>query len=150
MSWSRAKKLFKKRKQKREESEVPYKLEPNDFLPHNMKVHTKFVERLGDGKFRFEVNGVVVTANNIIEAQRKYLRQQKPNDKEKFIRFLKDHHTFWEFKREIAPLQLNDLKEFEDGGAWNLLGDGCIFFHKNAVTNVNWAVLDEEWKRSLA
>ena len=82
MSWSRAKKLFKKRKQKREEQEAPYKLEPDDFLPHNMKVHTKFIDRLENGKFRFEVNGVVITALNIIEAQRKYLRQQKGTDHE--------------------------------------------------------------------
>jgi len=72
VSFSRVKKCFKKKKQQ-QHTEVPYKLEPED-IPHNMMVHTKFISRSTNGQFKFEVNGVIIYADNIIDAQRKYLR----------------------------------------------------------------------------
>ena len=51
-------------------------------VPSNMKIHTRFIGRvMGSDKFRFEVNGVIIDALNIIEAQRKYLRKEKSHER---------------------------------------------------------------------
>ena len=66
--------------------------------------------------------------------------------KDKFIRFLKDNHAFDEYKEEILPYTLDDLKaQFLDGGAEFLLNDGCIFHWRLASTSVNWEVLAKKW-----
>lgn len=71
--------------------------------------------------------------------------------KDKFIRFLKDAHAFDEYKKEILPYDLNDLRaQFDDGGAKFLLGDGCIFYWTLAKTDVDWEVLNDEWVAFLA
>ena len=70
--------------------------------------------------------------------------------KDKFIRFLKDNHAFNEFKTEILPYALKDFNsQFEDGGAEFLLGDGCIFFWRQATTGVYWEKLNGEWVKLL-
>jgi len=45
-------------------------------VPHNMKVHVKFVERRRNGRFLWSCNGVMMEAKNILEAQTKYLRKE--------------------------------------------------------------------------
>ena len=55
----------------------PYKAEPEEELPSNMKLHAKYLGRRVNGLFAFEVNGVVIEAEDIISAQRKYLRTEK-------------------------------------------------------------------------
>ena len=55
----------------------PYKAEPSDELPSNMMVHTKYLGRRTNGLFAFEINGVVIEGEDIISAQRKYLRTKK-------------------------------------------------------------------------
>jgi len=48
--------------------------------------------------------------------------------KDKFIRFLKDHHSFDEYKKEISPLRIGDLdNELSDGGACFLLQGVYLF-----------------------
>ena len=43
-------------------------------LPHNMKVHVKFIERRKNGNFLWSCNGVMLEGKNILEVQKKYLR----------------------------------------------------------------------------
>jgi len=88
---NRAKKVFK-RKPKRDrviemnekgdfilkDKRVPFKLEPIDDLPANMKIHTKFIGRKegSENLFVFEVCGVILESEDLLSAQRKYLRQK--------------------------------------------------------------------------
>lgn len=66
--------------------------------------------------------------------------------KDKFIRFMKDHHAFNEYKEEILPHLFSDLDtQFKDGGHIFVLEDGCIFFWRDAVTDIDWAKLNAEW-----
>ena len=70
--------------------------------------------------------------------------------KAKFIRFLKDNHAFDEYKEEILPYALGDLKaQFLDGGAEFLLNDGCIFFWGQACTGIDWKELSVKWAELL-
>ncbi len=67
--------------------------------------------------------------------------------KDKFIRFLKDHQAFDEYKEEIKPYTFEQVcNNFDDGGEEFMLQDGSMFFWKDAVTFVDWATLDKEWK----
>ena len=85
--WNRVKKMFKKKKLKKDPvityagGEIGLKeILVADFLediPHGMKMHTKFLGRRCNGLFAWEVNGVVFEAEDIIEAQRKYLRRKR-------------------------------------------------------------------------
>lgn len=90
--WSRVKKVFKKKRKKRDEVITydgeqivlkdigyPAHFERAEDIPHNMKVHTKYIGRAAtQGKefiqYQWEINGVIITAEDIISAQRKYLR----------------------------------------------------------------------------
>ena len=68
--------------------------------------------------------------------------------KQKFIKFMKKRHAFEEFRRELAAegLTIDDLDlQFIDEGSEFILNNGCIFFWKNAVTDVDWAELDRIW-----
>ena len=53
-----------------------YKLEPLEELPDNMKIHAKYKGRVPykENMFIWEVNGVMLQAEDMISAQRKYLR----------------------------------------------------------------------------
>jgi len=51
----------------------PYKAEPKEELPHNMSLHAVYKGRVENG-FEWEINGVHIIAEDIISAQRKYLR----------------------------------------------------------------------------
>ena len=70
--------------------------------------------------------------------------------KEKFINFLVSHHALDEYEQEILPYSFSDLKaQMEDGGHIFLLCDGCIFFWRQATTEVNWEQLNEKWQKCL-
>ena len=82
--WNRVKKMFKKKPKKRD---VHVSLNPGvrDItpyeLPSNMKVHAKFIGMADTPKgsqtlFKWEVNGVMIEAYDILDAQRKYLRSK--------------------------------------------------------------------------
>lgn len=94
MGWNKIKKMFKK-KRKRDQvvtydggeiglKDIGYPLimeEEND-VPHNMKIHTKYIGTVDTPKgsrqvHRWEINGVMINATTLIDAQRKYLRQRK-------------------------------------------------------------------------
>ncbi len=101
---------------------------------------------LGGGKY--EVEGVVLYAESHAIALRKYLRQKKPEEaqrKDLFISFMKQHHAFDEYKKEIHPHKFGDLDEQFKDGAEFVLEDGCIFFWKDAVTDIYWEKLNAEW-----
>ncbi len=70
--------------------------------------------------------------------------------KHKFISFMRKEHALKEFLIEIVPLSLDDLNiQFIDGGAEFVLCDGCIFSHKDARTDINWADLNERWLKVM-
>lgn len=83
--WNRIKKVFK-RKPKRDQvvsfdggkiglkDVLPYKLEPKHKGDPEIAIHVKFIERSLDG-FIWSVNGKIIHAEDIISAQRKYLKE---------------------------------------------------------------------------
>ncbi len=91
--WSRVKRLFKKRKRDQvitydggeiglKDIGYPMITEQDQDIPSNMRVTTRYVGTVdtpkGDRQIhRWEINGVMINATTIINAQRKYLRQKK-------------------------------------------------------------------------
>lgn len=85
--WNRVKQCFKKKPRRDTNIEqnkkgefvlkevCPYELDPQ--VPDGMKIHTKYLGRRCNGNFAFEVNGVVMEGKDILDVQRKYLRQKK-------------------------------------------------------------------------
>jgi len=67
--------------------------------------------------------------------------------KEKFIRFLKDHHAFDEFKIEIRPYTMQDLNAQLMDASEFVLQDGCIFYWLSANTDVDWEKLNKKWEK---
>ena len=53
----------------------PYELEPQ--IPEGMAIHSKYLGKRCNGRSAWEVNGVVIEAEDVIEANRKYLRQKR-------------------------------------------------------------------------
>ena len=85
--WNRVKKMFKRKKPLKDHV-VLLNMTPKDITPYevpsNMKIHTKFMDKADTPKgqqqlYRFEVNGVTVTALDVLDAQSKYLRRSKEN-----------------------------------------------------------------------
>jgi len=63
--------------------------------------------------------------------------------KDKFIRFLKDNHTFDEYK---------EATDFSFDYIWNmvqlrhtLLENGVVIFHRNGMSDVDWKELNRKW-----
>ena len=89
--WNRVKKIFKKRKKKVDpvidytgedqtislSKKMVLDYDPAPSLPEGMRIHTKLIGKLPNGKQRYEVNGVILDAVDILDAQRKYLRKGK-------------------------------------------------------------------------
>ena len=83
--WNRIKKLYKKKHKRDQNIEknaqdefvlrdvTPHKIEPEE-VPSNMKIHAKYLGPAKNGKHLFSVNEIVIDAEDILEAQRKYLR----------------------------------------------------------------------------
>lgn len=72
--------------------------------------------------------------------------------KTKFINFLKQDHAWEEFKREIENQDDGlDAIETIEGAVYvddidSILRDSFYFFYKNAVTNIDWQKLSNEWE----
>ena len=82
--------------------------------------------------------------------------------KDKFIRFLKNHRAWDEFKREIenynntlrgqykSQTPVDDALAQLDWGKQhlytNVLEDGICFFYDDLVTDIDWDDLDKQWK----
>lgn len=82
--WNRVKKMFKKKpKIDTHVSFDPRVKEPLIYdLPSNMGIHTKLIGMADTPKgsqaiYKWEVNGVIVEAYDVLGAQRKYLRSNK-------------------------------------------------------------------------
>lgn len=84
MGWNRIKKMFKKKKKKRDEV-IAYEggmiglkeITPHELIPDNMRIHTKIIKEISEDLNLYEVNGVMIEAEDILEAQRKYLRKSR-------------------------------------------------------------------------
>ena len=81
MSWNKIKKCFKKKPKKDKlidfrNGGICFK-SGDDFLPHNMMLHTKYIKQVEEGLHMYVCNGVMIEATDIIEAQRKYLRMKR-------------------------------------------------------------------------
>ena len=92
MPWSKVKRLFKKKKKPKKDEVISFyggEVELKelcvcnflDDIPHGMRLHTKFIKRQ-NGSFLWQVNEIVIEAEDIISAQRKYLRQKRNDDKQ--------------------------------------------------------------------
>ena len=71
------------------------------------------------------------------------------NPKDSFIRFLKDHHAFDEWKAAVGGeyQAASILDEIEDDpfSYEGLLDDGWYFEHREASPAVAWTELDSDW-----
>ena len=94
MGWARVKTMFKKKKKNRDEvitftggvigledKNINYKLDPTPEVEYGMRIVCIDKGMIG-GKQMFEVNGVMLDAEDILDAQRKYLRHRRMEDDE--------------------------------------------------------------------
>ena len=78
---------------------------------------------------------------------------------EPLIKFLKKHHAWDEFKEEIRTQNnLGDMNNIisqaveysnDESVGDVILEDSNFFFYSRAVTDIDWHILSEKWKKNF-
>ena len=85
--WNKVKRVFKRKKKKKDQvisfdggeiglkDVLPFKVEPADGYPDGVALDTKYLGRDEPNGFQWSVNGVLIYAEDILSAERKYLER---------------------------------------------------------------------------